>query len=123
MLTRAVDPVGCPRSTCWDAESRRRRLSATYAAAGLHPLRLVPRVQVLVRVVAEVEHAALAAEPVRLAVVPERERRRLRVDLHAAHGILLDGHPLRLHALVVAFEAIADRADVRSRDGYRLRRR
>src|SRR5664280_2939486 len=53
----------------------------------LHAVRGVGRVEVGVRVLVEVELAALAAEVVGRAVVLAREGRRLRVDLHAADRV------------------------------------
>src|SRR3989304_8013910 len=57
-------------------------------AVPLHSLRAVVRVEVLARRVAELEQAALAAEPEGPAVVVEVEFwLRGRIDAHPAHGI------------------------------------
>src|SRR6185503_14581305 len=57
----------------------------------------VVRVQVLLRIVLELEQAALPAEPVGLAVVLVRQQRGRRVDLHAADGIDLGRHRCVFH--------------------------
>src|SRR3990170_3674428 len=63
-------------------------------AGRLHPHRRnVVRVKELLRVVTELEHAALAAEVVRLPVVLGFQlRASLGIDVHAADGVLLDRH-------------------------------